>query len=58
MEKKTLHIIRSQPDEFEEKLIFLSKNPEDKVINLYEKDVDWEKLVEDIFIYDKVISWW
>jgi len=56
---KTLHILRTQPDETVKKFIeALSDGEEAKQTPLYTDDVDWPQLVEDIFSYDKVISWW
>jgi hypothetical protein len=56
---KLLNIIRSQPDDTTQKLIEgFSKEEGAKKIVLYEGDVDWPGLVDDIFSYDKVICWW
>ncbi len=58
MEKKTLHLLRSKPDEVTEKILNLAKQENDKIIKLYEDNVDWEKLIDEIFEFDRVISWW
>ncbi len=58
MEKRTLHLLRSKPDELVEKILDLAKQENDKVVKLYEDNVDWEKLIDEIFEFDKVISWW
>jgi hypothetical protein len=56
---KILNIVRSAPDDLEKKLIkTFSKGKENKVITLYEGDVDWSALVDDIFSYDKTLCWW
>jgi hypothetical protein len=56
---KILNIVRSVPDDLEKKLIkTFSKGKENKVITLYEGDVDWSALVDDIFSYDKTLCWW
>ena len=58
---KILHILRTRPDETVEKLIKTSTNGDQpKAIKLYQydKEMDWSRLVDDIFSHDKVISWW
>lgn len=55
---KTLHILRTQPDKTVASLKKFFSDQEGKTIVLYEGDIDWEALVDDIFIADKVISWW
>lgn len=55
---KVLHILRSQPDETVAALMKFFSDQEEKTVALYEGDVDWEALVDDIFAADKVISWW
>jgi hypothetical protein len=35
-----------------------SENKEDKVVALYDENVDCNGIVDDIFSYDKVICWW
>jgi len=54
-----LNIIRSEPDDTTKMFIeSFSKDKGTKKIALYEKDVDWSALVDDIFSYDEVICWW
>ncbi|MBW2573280.1 MAG: hypothetical protein JRD87_13445 [Deltaproteobacteria bacterium] len=54
-----LNIVRSAPDDLEKRFIeTFSEGEENKVITLYEGDVDWSALVDDIFSYDKTICWW
>ena len=55
---KVLHIFRSEPDENVKELIKPFSDQEEKKTALYEPNVDWETLVDDIFSSDKVISWW
>lgn len=56
---KILHIVRTEPDKTVEILMKTStKDHESKVTALYESDIDWSRLVDDIFSYDKVICWW
>jgi hypothetical protein len=56
---KILQILKSEPDETIEKLgEAISKENPSSVTMLYEDNVDWEGLVDDIFLHDKVICWW
>jgi hypothetical protein len=56
---KMLNIVRSAPDDLGKRFIeTFSEGEENKVITLYEGDVDWSALVDDIFSYDKTICWW
>ncbi|MGB6009773.1 MAG: hypothetical protein WBI57_00715 [Desulfobacterales bacterium] len=56
---KMLNIVRSAPDDLGKRFIeTFSEGGENKVITLYEGDVDWSALVDDIFSYDKTICWW
>lgn len=56
---KVLNILKSEPDETVEKLgEAVSKVNPSTVIMLYSDDVDWETLVDDIFLHDKIICWW
>lgn len=56
---KVLNIVRSTPDDLEKQLIdAFSRGESDKVITLYEGNVDWSSLVDEIFTHDKVICWW
>jgi len=56
---KVLNILRSEPDETVEKLgEAVSKDNQSSVSMLYGGQVDWEGLVDDIFLHDKVICWW
>jgi hypothetical protein len=61
---KVLHILKSEPDETIAKVIEAqSVEGEVAVVSLYRDEisgnvVDWSRLVEDIFAYDRVICWW
>jgi len=55
---KVLHIFRSRPDETVNALMAPFSDQEEKKTVLYESEVDWDQLVDDIFESDKVISWW
>ncbi len=56
---KVLHILKSEPDETVEKLCgVVSSENDSSIVVLYENNVDWDALVDDIFIHDKVICWW
>lgn len=56
---KILHIIRTKPDKTVDYLIKSTTNgDQSKVAELFKSDIDWSCLVDDIFSYDKVISWW
>jgi len=56
---KILHILRSEPDEMVRMFIREISQGEDSVeIPLYRGEVDYDRVVEDIFDSDRVISWW
>jgi len=55
---KLLQIVRTQPDQATETLVAaMAQGNESNRFNLYESQ-DYDKLVEDIFAADEVISWW
>ena len=55
----TLHILRSRPDEMVQTLIEqVSHDEENHRVPLYQGDVDYNRLIKDIFESDRVISWW
>jgi hypothetical protein len=62
--KTILHILKSEPDETVAALIqALSAEAGAAVVGLYEDQitgcgVDWNRLVEDIFAYERVLCWW
>jgi hypothetical protein len=53
-----LHILRSKPDETVVALMEPLAGLDGKTVALFEDDVDWDALVDDIFASEKVISWW
>jgi hypothetical protein len=56
---KILHILRSEPDDVSRPLIEgLSRGGGAKEVHLYDGQVDYARLVEDIFASDQVICWW
>ncbi len=55
---KTLHILKSEPDESVEEILEAFSEEEVTTIRLFEGEVDWAALVDDIFSHDKVICWW
>ena len=56
---RILHILKDNPDATVEKLInYLSETDEATVLPLSQGNIDWHRLVDDIFAHDKVICWW
>lgn len=56
---RVLHILKNDPDETVEKLIdVLSEDCEASVVPLFNGNIDWLRLVDDIFTHDRVICWW
>ncbi len=58
---KTLHILKTEPDSNTKALVSTldaSKDEESTVFKLYEEPVDYESLIDLIFEYDKITSWW
>ncbi|MEJ2101154.1 MAG: hypothetical protein P8X68_14435 [Desulfobacterales bacterium] len=56
---KILYILRSRPDVTVEKFMqTITNGDRAEVTALYQENMDWSKLVDDIFEHDKVISWW
>lgn len=57
---RILHLLRSEPDETVERLIEAMTDNEDEntVKPLFSPNLDWSRLVDEIFSHDKVISWW
>ncbi len=54
-----LHIFKTKPDSLTE--LFVKKISEDKkstMIHLYSSDIDWEEVVDAIFLHKKVVTWW
>ncbi len=55
---KVLHVLKSEPDETINKLMDIISGEEKDVFVLYEDNVDWEKFIEQVFEYEKIICWW
>ncbi len=57
---KILHILKKPPDTNVIKLINVLMAPGDEAEfkPLFRGDINWERLVDDIFSYEKVICWW
>ena len=56
---RVLNIIRTDPDDTTKTFVEeFSKDEDSKKIALYEENIDWAALVDDIFSYDKIICWW
>ena len=56
---RILHLLRTEPSITVERLIDCFYDEEECAVEtLYREDVDWNRLVDDIFSYDKVICWW
>ena len=56
---KILYLLRSEPDKSVEKLMtHLTNGDLSKQIPLYDQNIDWSKLVDEIMAADKVVSWW
>jgi hypothetical protein len=55
---KVLHILKTEPNETVEGFMEAFTDDEVTTVPLYEGDVDWEALVDDIFSHDKIICWW
>ena len=54
-----LHVLKSEPDAVIEKLMEpLSKGNKVRQFELFNGNVDYDKLVEMVFENDKVICWW
>ncbi|MDP3296539.1 MAG: hypothetical protein Q8N09_02940 [Thermodesulfovibrionia bacterium] len=55
---KILHIIKSRQTELTKKIIEQqSKKHDVRVIDIKKKDISFEDVIDEIFSYDKVISW-
>ena len=54
-----LHIQRTEPDDTVRILIReISKGQDYREIALFAEDVDYHRLIDEIFSSDRVISWW
>jgi len=56
---KILHILRTEPDDTVKNILAATTNgDQSKTVQLHHGDVDWFRLVDDIFSHDKVVCWW
>jgi hypothetical protein len=55
---KVLHILKSEPDEMIEAFLDAFVEDEVETVRLYDGEVDWAALVDQVFAHDKVICWW
>ena len=55
---KVLHILKTEPDDTVEELMRPFAGDEVTVVPLFEGEVDWAALVDQIFASDNVICWW
>lgn len=55
---KILHILNDGPSDYSKQIIDLqSAGNEVKIINLSDENKSYEAIIDDIFAYDRVISW-
>ena len=55
---KILYLLNKEPDATAKKIIELhKKSNEVKTIELFKGGVSYEKMLEDVFAYDKVFCW-
>jgi len=55
---RTLHILRSEPDEQVRELIRAVTSGQIRQIALYEEGVDYDQLVAELFSHERIICWW
>ena len=56
---QVLHVVRSKPDALVRRLVDeMSKGKTAREVPLYEGQVDYDRLVKDVFEAEKVICWW
>ena len=55
---KVLHILKTEPDEKVEELMRAFADDEVTIVRLFQGEVDWAALVDQIFASDNVICWW
>ena len=55
---KVLHILKKTPDSATKKIIEVqTAGNQVKTIELFRGDVDYDKLIADVFSHDKVFCW-
>lgn len=56
---KTLYLLRSEPDEWVRKLMReLFPGEEIREFPLHRGEVDYDRLIAEIFESDRVVAWW
>ena len=55
---KVLYILKSEPDELTESLLEAHADDEVETVRLYDGEINWADVVDQIFSHDKVICWW
>ena len=56
---KILHVLRTEPDETVKDIVAATTNgDQSQTAELFSDNIDWSRLVDDIFSYDKVVCWW
>jgi len=57
---KILHILKSEPDvTIEDFIQHLSDSENETTVKpLFQGNMDWHRLLDDIFSHEKVICWW
>ncbi len=56
---KILHILKTEPDDDTKTLIdIVSRGEESTIFELFNDNVDYERLIDLIFEHDKVVTWW
>jgi len=57
--KKTLHILKTEPDNTAKALIDIMSGDEGTLVfELYKKEADYDELLDLLFEYDRAVSWW
>lgn len=55
---RILHILKTPPDASTKKIIETHKSGNDvKTVELYKGGVSYDKLIADVFAYDRVFCW-
>jgi hypothetical protein len=55
---KILHLLNDGPSKLSDQIIAVQKQDHEiKVIDLSKKEASYESIVDDIFSYDRVVSW-
>jgi len=55
---KVLHILNDGPTKLSDQIISVqSKENDVKIIDLSKKEASYESIIDDIFSYDRVVSW-